>query len=105
MAIILHIHPTLSLILVLTTDVDDLEFDFTLLSENTINELLMFLKLSPSEIQKIVKNIQEIRSETMPTRQVTTLGLNYIFSISTMLVLVYPLFQRVFHFWKKNNKS
>ena len=41
----------------LYTTLVDFDFDFSLLTENTIHELLVFLKLAPTEIHKIVRNI------------------------------------------------
>nr|YP_009306320.1 hypothetical protein [Derbesia sp. WEST4838]AOP19224.1 hypothetical protein [Derbesia sp. WEST4838] len=47
----------------LYTTLGELDFDFSLLTENTIYELLVFLKLSQPEIQKIIQNIREIRTQ------------------------------------------
>lgn len=47
----------------LYTTLGELDFDFSLLTEKTITELLVFLKLAPTEIQKIQQNVREIRTQ------------------------------------------
>lgn len=47
----------------LYTTLGEFDFDLSLLTEKTIYELLVFLKLAQPEIQKIVQNVREIRTQ------------------------------------------
>ena len=94
----------------LYTTLGNLDFDFSLLTENTIHELLVFLKLAPNEVQKIQQNVRQIRTQNSFDRvciidpisyQISPLNQYVIFSSTlitntmTALLVGYTIWNRI----------
>ena len=94
----------------LYTTLGEFDFDFSLLTEKTIYELLVFLKLAQPEIQKIVQNVREIRTQNCfdrlciidptsyrisPMNQYIILSSTLITNIMTALLVGYTICNRI----------
>ena len=94
----------------LYTTLGNLDFDFSLLTENTIYELLLFLKLAPNEIQKIHQNVRQIRTQNSfdrvciidpisyqisPMNQYIIFSSTFILNIMTGLLVEYTIWNHI----------
>ena len=94
----------------LYTTLGEFDFDFSLLTENTIYELLVFLKLAQPEIRKIVHNVREIRTQNSfdrlciidpisyrisPVNQYIIFSSTLITNAMTGLLVAYTIWNRI----------